>query len=57
MVIVEDTQGSPSDSAAVRILVDNHAQARRTSDAQMETLDLGSDDNDNNDPIQQTQVS
>ena len=56
MVIVEDTQGSPNDRAAVRMEEDNPAQARRTSDVQMETLDLGSDDDDN-DPIQQTQAS
>jgi hypothetical protein len=61
MVIVEDTQGSPIDTAGVQAMeLESHARGRHPSagmeDVRMETLDLGGDD-DEVELIQQTQTS
>lgn len=51
-VIVEETQGSPSDRAGVQLMEeDSPEEDRRIQDVHMETLDLGGEDD-----VQQTQA-
>ena len=62
MVIVEDTQGSPRDAAGAQEMdVESPEQGRhpsaRMEDVRMDTLDLGGDDDDDANLIEQTQAS
>ena len=62
MVIVEDTQGSPNDSAGVQGMDESTPEEARhpgvpMEDVQIETLDLGGDDDDDVEVVQQTQAS